>query len=432
MTAGTLEHYIASFRDIEETRNGGSDPAQRAARREAMDRAAALGFPTQRHEEWRYTNLSAVLDTAFAPAAARETPDLEARAAAALATFTFIGESDPLLVFIDGRHAPALSRAVRAESARAESAAGIPARSGGAGARGVFAELNEAFVCDAAVLRARAGAAFETPVTTVFFSSADDTPRMSAPRVSIIAERGSAIDVIEVYASLGDGPAFTNAVTDIEAAEDASVRHTRLQIENSAARHIGGTFVVQRNGSSVATRVVTLGGALTRNDVSTVLDGEHCEAVLEGLTVARGTMHVDNHTRLDHARPSSHSLERYKHVLDDTARAVFSGRILVREHAQKTDAKQSNNTLLLSPGAVVDAKPQLEIFADDVKCTHGATVGRLDGDALFYLRSRGIGEEHARAILTLAFADELLAGIPGEPLRGWLHEAIHERLRPQA
>ena len=264
----------------------------------------------------------------------------------------------------------------------------------------------------------------------VFLASASPAPGVSYPRVLVAAERGASVTVVESYASLGEGAHFTCAQTELLAADGASIDLTRLQFENAESRHVSGTFGRQGRDARIATRTFTLGGTLVRNDVAVVLDGENGAVVMDGLSIAGAGQHVDTHTMIDHAKPLCSSREAYKGVIDGNGRGVFSGRIIVRRNAQKTDARQSNNSLLLSNEAAADSKPQLEIFADDVKCTHGATVGRLDEDALFYLRARGIGVDDARAILTYAFAGEIVARVPVAAVREHLDTLILQRLQP--
>ncbi|MBL0173840.1 MAG: Fe-S cluster assembly protein SufD [Ignavibacteria bacterium] len=293
-----------------------------------------------------------------------------------------------------------------------------------------FTELNSAFTLDGAFIHVPKDVVVAQPIHVVFLAGASPQPTVSYPRVLVAAERGAAVTVVESYASLSEGAHFTNAQTEMSAADGARIDVTRVQLENAAACHVSGTFARQGRDGHCATRCITLGGALVRNDVAVVLDGENGESVLDGLYVADGTQHVDTHTMIDHAQPHCASHEAYKGVIGGSARGVFAGRIIVRPDAQKTDAKQSNNNLLLTDTASADSKPQLEIFADDVKCTHGATVGRLDDDAIFYLRARGIGHDDARAILTYAFASEIVGRIPVAAVREYLDALILQRLQP--
>ena len=234
--------------------------------------------------------------------------------------------------------------------------------------------------------------------------------------------------IVESYVGLDNAVYFTNAVTEIVAGENSVIDHYKLQRESVQAFHVATLQIQQARSTSFSTHSISMGGALVRNDVNAVLDGEGCESVLNGLYLVRGQQHVDNHTTIEHAKPHCSSRELYKGVLDEKARGVFNGRIIVRPGAQKTDSKQTNKNLLLSEEALVNTNPQLEIYADDVKCTHGATIGQLSADALFYLRSRGISLETARNLLTYAFASDITGRIKIEPIRRELENVLFSRL----
>jgi Fe-S cluster assembly protein SufD len=282
-----------------------------------------------------------------------------------------------------------------------------------------FAALNTAFVDDGLFLYLPRGTVLREPLHLVYVTVGGAEPIVCYPRTLIICESNTQATVVQSYVDgpEGDGANFTNAVTEIVLGPNARLEHCKVQRQNTRAFHFD-TLQVQHSGdSSFASQAVTLGGGLVRNEIYAVLGGEGCECTLNGLYAAGGTQHIDNRTSIDHAKAHCASHELYKGVLDGKARGVFNGKIFVREDAQKTDAKQTNKTLLLSDDAVINTKPQLEIFADDVKCTHGATIGQLASEAIFYLRSRGIGFEQARAILTYAFADDILQHIPVAPLR---------------
>jgi Fe-S cluster assembly protein SufD len=251
---------------------------------------------------------------------------------------------------------------------------------------------------------------------------------LAHPRSLILVGDTAQAAIIETFFSLAADTTFTNAVTEIIAGEGALVDYCKLQQESDAAFHYARVQVQQERSSSVATHSIQLGGLLTREEVQTVLAGEGAESLLHGLYVITGRQHVDNHTIIDHARPHCSSREVYKGVLEGQAQGVFNGKIIVRPDAQKTDSKQSNKNLLLSEDAIINTKPQLEIFADDVKCTHGATVGQIDPEAVFYLRSRGIAEDEAKRLLTYAFANEVMERIKFLPLRERLAERLYARL----
>src|SRR5262249_178906 len=249
-------------------------------------------------------------------------------------------------------------------------------------------------------------------------------PTVSYPRTLIVAEDNSQARIVEAFIGAGEEAYFSNAVTEIVAAEGAILDYTKLQRESSKAFHVHSLQLQMARSSSVKSHTVNLGGRLARNEVDAFLDGEGCECTLNGLSLASGEQLVDNHTRIDHAKPHCASHELYKSILDGRAHGVFNGKIYVHPDAQKTDAKQTNQTLLLSEHAVIDAMPQLEIFADDGKCTHGATVGQLDAESIFYLRSRGIDKDAARALLTYAFANDIVGRISVDSLRDGLEKLL--------
>ncbi|MBI3909526.1 MAG: Fe-S cluster assembly protein SufD [Armatimonadetes bacterium] len=412
-------------------------------RREAMAHFTELGFPTTRHEEWRYTSVAPITRIRFQPAVA----DGNGLTQAHLPLGRITGCR---LVFVNGRYASELStpgihaergwtlpRAVKAGSLAAalktdfERVETHLARYA-AFHQHPFVALNTALMEDGAFLHIPRGVIVEEPIHLVFIAtrapSGRGEPVVSHPRTLIVAEENSLATVIETYAGPDGDVYFTNAVTEIVAGENAVLDHYKVQQESEAAFHIATLHVQQARSSTFSSHSISLGGALVRNDVRAVLDGPGSESTLNGLYVARGQQHVDNHTVIDHAKSHCNSHELYKGILDGRATGVFNGKIFVRPGAQKTDARQTNQNLLLSQDAVIDTKPQLEIFADDVRCTHGATVGQLDEDAIFYLRSRGIGVEEARGLLTYAFASDVLGQFKIESLRTHLEELLHARL----
>ncbi|MCI0420515.1 MAG: Fe-S cluster assembly protein SufD, partial [Acidobacteria bacterium] len=292
-----------------------------------------------------------------------------------------------------------------------------------------FAALNTAFTADGAFIYLPKDSVVEEPIHLLFLSTGErNRPLVSHPRILVLAEANSQARILESYASLGEGVYFTNAVTEVVAGENAFIDHYKLQRESLEAFHISTVQVQLGRSANVSTQSISLGGALTRNHVNTVLDGEGGEATLNGFYLVNGRQHVDNHTCIDHAKPHCNSHELYKGILDGKARGVFNGRIIVRPDAQKTDSKQTNKNLILSEEALVNTNPQLEIYADDVKCTHGATIGQLDADSIFYLRSRGIDLESARHLLTYAFAGDFIHRLKIEPLRIALEKSLFARL----
>ncbi len=422
------EHWVAAFAARRGSLPG--SPAVLALREAAIERFQALGFPTTHNEDWKYTNLAPFLRTAFEPARPVRHETIADRLAAA----PFADLSAPKLVFVNGLPSPELSslggldRAVKVRSLREASP-----RLGDAAVidRNALAALNTAFFEDGALVEIAAGAVIEQPVHLVFVSADGGAPAVAYPRTLILAGRDSQAQVVETYISAHDGEAFTAAVTEVIAGDGAVLDHYKLQAENSRTLHFGLLAVRQGTSSQFASHNVALGAALARNEIHAVLEGEGADSNLNGLYVTTGRQHVDNHTTLDHARPHTTSHELYKGILDGASQGVFHGRIIVRPEAQKTDAIQRNKNLLLSEAAVINTKPQLEIYADDVKCTHGATVGQVDQDAVFYLRSRGIPLDEARALLTYAFTADVIDRIKIESIRSGLRDALFARLAGQ-
>jgi Fe-S cluster assembly protein SufD len=283
-----------------------------------------------------------------------------------------------------------------------------------------FVALNSGFLEDGAVVCFEKGAAIDRPVHLLFISVGTDEPAVSHPRVLVIAEDNVDAKIVETYAGIGSGVYFTNTVSEIVAGNNSRIDHCRLQHETLEAFHVSTTQAEIGRSSTFITQSATLGGQLTRNDLNVILNGDGAEATLNGLVLIGGKQHVDNHTLLDHAQPNCPSHELYKHVLSGSATGVFRGKILVRRGAQKTDSKQTSRALLLSDDADMNSQPALEIYADDVKCTHGSTTGPVDEDMMFYFRSRGVGVEAARALLTYAFAADITRRIQVEPVRRYL------------
>ena len=287
-----------------------------------------------------------------------------------------------------------------------------------------FTALNDAWFTDGTAIVVDANAVIATPIHLLYFSTGAGA---SYPRTLVVAGANSQLSFVESFAGT-DSTYVTNAITEIISAEGAHVDHYKVNRESLQAHHVSSTHLQLARASVFATHNISLGGQLTRNDINATLDGEGIECTVNGLYLADGDRLVDNHTAIDHAKPHCHSYEIYKGVLDGRSRGVFNGKIFVREDAQKTDAKQTNQVLLLSDDATIDTKPQLEIFADDVKCTHGATVGQLSAEALFYLRARGIGKDDARALLIHAFAESVVENIRIDAVRHALEQVLLARL----
>jgi Fe-S cluster assembly protein SufD len=405
-------------------------------RRRAIDYFGEVGFPTTKLEDWRFTNVSRVASASFA----RSRPDAAKAAATDVSDHLF--ESGTRLVFLDGHFAPELSSlAGLPEGVIVDSLAHAITNSPervephlGQHAKFVdhpFVALNTAFMADGAFIDVPRGVTIEEPIQLLFAATGslvDGKPVAAYPRNLIVAGEASHVRVIETYVGLAEASYLTCPVTEVVAADGAYVDHYKVQKESVEAYHLATLQLYQGRSSNVFSHSIATGGALVRNDTNANLDAEGSECSMDGLYVLRGNQFLDNHMRLDHAKPHCDSFELFKGILDQSSRAVFNGRIYVAQDAQKTDAKQSSRALLLSKDALVNSNPQLEIFADDVKCTHGSTVGQLDDDAVFYLRSRGIGEEAARSLLTYAFASDIVERIKIEPVRRELEEFLFDRL----
>jgi len=418
----TKSRYVSEFDRLRSSLPGGT-PWLTALREAALAHFGEAGFPTPRQEDWKYTNVAPIEKRHFAIPSALS----PALSDGQLRGLFLHGLDCHHLIFINGRLQPGYSTAASLpEGVEAGSLARVltlsPAdlepylgRIANPAANG-FVALNTAFMSDGACIRVAPGVSLDKPVHLVFAVTGSDEV-MTAPRNLIVAGDNSQLTVIEHYVDLGGGTYLTNAVTEIVAGAGARVDHYKLQQESVNAYHVATIQAHLGRDSRVASRNFSLGGRLVRNDINALLSAGGAECVMDGLFMAGGRQHVDNHTFIDHAAPDCASRENYKGALDGRSRGVFNGRIMVRQDAQKTDAHQSNHNLLLSDDAEVDTKPQLEIFADDVRCSHGATVGQLNNDALFYLRSRGLEEQRARGLLTYAFMREVIDRIEVAPLR---------------
>lgn len=430
MSTATSNSFVEAFAQLEKGLGANGQAWFLPVRQKAIARFRELGIPTPKHEDWRFTNLAPIARTGFRPAE-RATVSAEA-----LAPYLIEGACN--LVFVNGFHAPELSSREVPAGVTLGSLAGALNENSPLVAQHYaqhapydehpFTALNTAFARDGAFVRIARSQVVETPLHLVFVSTGTADPTASHPRTLLIAEENSQASVIESYVGVGEGVYLSNAVTEIVAEPAAVVRHYKVQRELETAYHIGLTHMHLARSANVSSVSVAFGAALSRNNVWSLLDGEGSECTLNGLYVMRGQQHADNHLRVEHIKPHCQSWEYYKGILDGASRGVFTGRIVVHKDAQKTDAKQTNMNLLLSAEAQIDTKPQLEIYADDVKCTHGATIGQIDENMLFYLRARGIPENTARGMLIYAFANETLSTIGVEALRAALAKLLLERL----
>ena len=405
-------------------------------RRAAADRFGATGFPTAKDEEWRFTPVGPIAHTRWRP-----TPSVPTTVPAdRLTPFNFGHPEWTTLVFVNGAYSEALSRIADLPRGVRVGSLAEALRGDGQALEGhltrhapfdgsPFTALNTAGFRDGGVLHVPAGLDLERPVHFVFVTTEEAEGIAIHPRNVIVVERGARASVIESYVTLAPGGMYwTNPVTEVAAGAGSWLEHTRIQRESERAYHVGLTHVDQQRDSHYRSFSMAMGGALARHNLHVRLNDENIESLMYGLYITRGDQVVDNHTAIFHDQPNCRSWEVYKGVLEGRSRAVFNGKVFVQPVAQKTDAKQTNRNLLLSDLAKVDTKPQLEIFADDVKCTHGATVGRLDDTALFYARSRGVPQDAAERLLTYAFAAEVIDEVALQPVREELDRLVLERL----
>ncbi|MGK0303914.1 MAG: Fe-S cluster assembly protein SufD [Planctomycetota bacterium] len=407
--------FVEAFAALER-----SEPTWLADRRRlAIERFSLLGIPTTRDEEYKYTGLKSIAGVSWSPAtgATADLPDTD-----------YAGEESARIVFIDGTLATATGDAslLNSLNARINDLEGHLTRYADFESHALTA-LNTAFFTDGAVVEIPEGTVVEKPIHIVWVSTGQ-AGVASHPRTLILAGRNSQASVIESFVSTGDGASWTNAVTEIVAEENGRIEHFHVQQEGDNAIHTSFIEGLTERSGYISTISLSFGAQLARNDVKVKLNGEGAECALDGLFVVSDKQHVDHHTTIDHASAHCNSHQLYKGVLDDQSRGVFNGKIIVRKDAQKTDAIQNNNNLLLSRKAEIDTKPQLEIDANDVRCTHGATIGQLDAEALFYLQSRGIGKSAARNLLTYAFAADLLERVNVEPLRDHFEHVLMRAL----
>ena len=425
------EKYLEMF-DQSKSRAGAQPHWLQSLRQEAFAGFCEAGFPTTHDEDWRFTNVAAVSSTAF------ELADQAIIAKKQLEQFS-ISDFACRLVFVNGLFAeelstvPAMPKGVKFGSLAAQLAQdpGIVEQHLGRYLnieRDSFAALNTAFIEDGIYIEIPAGVAVEHPIYVLFMTVPGATPTMNHPRNLIVVGESAQVTVVEDYVSLGEGTTFSNAATELVAGDNAHVSHYMIVREGDAAYNFSTLRIQQGRDAKVATHSLLLSGALVRNNVHPVLAGEGSECLINGLFMANGRQHMDNYMLVEHASPHCDSRQFYNGILNGQSHGVFHGRIIVHKDAQKTDAKQTNRNLLLSDDAQIDTKPQLEIYADDVKCTHGATIGQFDDNALFYLRSRGLDEASARHVLLLAFANECLDRMSSAQVRAHLERLVTESL----
>lgn len=425
--------YISNFGEFEKRLNGGKENPIHQKRKEALSNFSKLEFPTIKDEEWKYTSIAPLLKHNFVPSYEKKNVTMDF-----IKSLLFDEMEHSLIVFINGRYSDEHSDLLNLPNGVVVGSIAdeikkknhILLKHFGKYAdhqNHIFTALSTAYTEDGAFIYVPAGKIVEEPIHIIFITDSDSEKILTQPRNLFVAEKNSQVTIIEHYVGNEDEIYFTNAVTEIVAEENAVVDHIKLQEESKKAFHIARMEVDQEKSSNFSSHLISTGADLTRNEFNAKFNDAGGECTLNGLYMIDGTQLFDAHTLMDHAKPHCNSHEHYKGILDDKSRGVFNGKIIVRPDAQKTNAFQENNSILLSDEALVNTKPQLEIFADDVKCSHGATIGQMDEDAKFYLKSRGIGEEASKGILLHAFASDVITTIKIESIRNYIEKIITQK-----
>lgn len=432
-TIDIKDWYISNFGEFEKRLNGGKESSIHQKRKDALSNFSRLEFPTIKDEEWKYTSIAPLLKYNFVPSYERKIVSKEF-----IKSLLFDEMEHSLIVFINGRYSSENSILLNMpEGVIVDSIANqikinneVLLKNFGKYAdhqNHIFTALSTAYTEDGAFIYVPAEKIVEEPIHIIFITASGNEKILTQPRNLFVAEKNSQVTIIEHYVGNEGEIYFTNSVTEIVAEENAVVDHIKLQEESKKAFHIARMEVDQERSSNFSSHLISTGGDLTRNDFNARFNDEGGECTLNGLYMIDGTQLFDAHTLMDHAKPHCNSHEHYKGILDEKSRGVFNGKIIVRQDAQKTNAFQENNSILLSDEALVNTKPQLEIFADDVKCSHGATIGQMDDDAKFYLKSRGIGEEASKGILLHAFASDVITSIKIESVRNYIEKIITDK-----
>lgn len=403
-------------------------------REQAFSRFEAAGMPTIKLEDWKYTDIRTLRDAEYIALGRQRGHTDTAPGALTLSELSLPEFTPHVVVFLNGEFCSRLStldslpagvKFTTIESLLQHGSVEILEHMSRHDA--AFPSLNSAFLADGVIIDLAPETVLEDPIHVIFVNARTLAPQLNTARLIINGRRNSSATIVESHCGLPGAQGMTNALTEIEVNDGASLSHYRVQIDQPATHHIGSVFVTVGQDAAVATYSFAFGGAITRIDVNADLVGPGASTVVNGLFMAGENQHIDHHTRIRHQVGRTRSTENYKGIADGNGRGVFNGKIIVAKDAQKIEATQSSRNLLLSEGAEIDTKPELEIYADDVKCAHGATVGQLDEDALFYLRTRGIDERSARSILTVAFAADIADGVDIAPLRQWLEQIITAR-----
>lgn len=429
--------YIENFEKFENSLNGGASGVIHELRKDAISNFSRLEFPTTKNEEWKYTSIAPLLKHTFIPSSYKSgITDNQVQ------NLLFSGLDSILLVFVNGYYSEHLSDIKRlpagviagsiAEAIKNNSDIVTKHFSKYADYKEqIFTALSTAFTKDGAFIFIPDGKILEIPIHILYLSLSNKEKILSQPRNLFVTGKNTQATIIEQYASLDEGIYFTNTVSEIFTGENSTLDHIKLQNESRNAFHIARMEVEQESNSNFSSNMISFGASLSRNDINTRFNNKGGECWLNGLFMIEGDQLFDVHTNIDHASPHCNSREHYKGILDGKSHGVFNGKVMVRRDAQKTNAFQENNNIILSDSALVNTKPQLEIFADDVKCSHGATIGQLDDEALFYLKARGIGEKIARGMLIHAFTSDVVNSIKVEPIKNHLEEILTNKFNPE-
>ena len=428
------ESYINNFKDFENNLNGESDSSFHKIRRQAIKKFSELDFPDRKNEEWRCTNISPLLQQSFS------IPSNHIKLNIKDVSNHIIKDLDAyVMIFVNGKFSIRHSQLENIQK-------GIKIRSLADCIKNndkdllqhfgkyadyknnIFTSLSTAFTTDGAFINVDDNCVIEKPIYLLFLTKAGNVNIQTQPRNLIVTGKNSQLTVIEHFSSSDNSIYFTNTITEIVAKENAVIDHIKLQEESINAFHIARMEIVQERNSNFTSHLISIWGKLSRNDINSKFNDEGGETILNGLFLIEKDQLFDIHSFVDHAKPNCNSNEHYKGILDDDSRGVFNGKIIVRKDAQKTNAFQKNNNILLSKNSLINTKPQLEIFADDVKCSHGATKGQLNNDATFYLKSRGIGEEASKVILLHAFASDIINHIKVDAVKNYAKEIINKRI----
>lgn len=432
MSMSAVSEKETYLRDFEALKQESAPDWLSRLRQSAMENFLSLEFPSTKNEDWRFTSIAPIVKTDFRTFADADKPDI----AQIRAHFLGSEGANHRIVFVNGRFSQELSAVTSLPKGvviGSFSGSNIPIIEEHLGQyarfdQNIFTALNTGLFQDAAVLYLPEGHVMESPIELLFVSTARENALIN-PRILIITGKASSTNIVESYVGFGDVPYLCNVVTEIVLGEGSIVEHCKVQKENQGSYHLSTTRVHQYRDSTYTSLLVTLGSKLSRNELNVVLNGTGASCNLNGLYLIDGSQHADHQTTIDHARPNGTSQELYKGILDGASHAVFNGKIIVRKDAQRTDAKQTNKNLLLADGARVNTKPQLEILADDVKCNHGATIGHLEEEALFYLRSRGMSARLARMLLMQGFINDVTGRLKSERVRTWLEVILSGKLQ---